>query len=87
MITSIGRIRSADLASWELGLKAVSIYRDGSKSSQPLNSQLKETSKSFQHDLVTERKLPKKRMGFTQEGRIGGHKIYIFERANIPMAV
>src|SRR3569623_1548066 len=32
--------KSAYLLSWKLGLKANALYRDGSKLSQPLNSQL-----------------------------------------------
>ena len=74
---TVEEVKDIYLKSWELGLKAVSIYRDGSKSSQPLNSQIKENSKSAQSKMIAEKKLPKKRMGFTQEGRVGGHKIYL----------
>nr|WP_245678336.1 vitamin B12-dependent ribonucleotide reductase [Chondromyces crocatus] len=83
---------------WRLGLKAVALYRDGCKASQPLSS----TSDSKKADkaeaampvasspaavVVSPRsareadrsrlRLPKKRRGFTQEARVGGHKIYI----------
>jgi len=36
---SVGDIEEAYMESWRLGLKAVALYRDGSKLSQPLNSQ------------------------------------------------
>ena len=83
-------IRDAYMASWRLGLKAMALYRDGSKLSQPLSSGKKEE----QHEaepaaqaapepqvVVVEkpvrRPLPAKRHGFTQEGRVAGHKIYL----------
>jgi ribonucleoside-diphosphate reductase alpha chain len=104
---------------WRLGLKAVALYRDGCKASQPLSS----TSETkAEKDAKTEGaralaittrasldtpkppasaplearpvprsptearrqgrqdnriRLPKKRRGFTQEARVGGHKIYL----------
>jgi len=86
---------------WRLGLKAIALYRDGSKSSQPLST--KDDSKSEEKEetraraktepkapvkeaLVKEgltppttrrHRLPKKRKGFTQEARIGGHKVFL----------
>jgi ribonucleoside-diphosphate reductase alpha chain len=84
---------------WRLGLKAVALYRDGCKASQPLSSSdgKKDEAKSERTDkpAITERKLPsaaieakappmsvrhrlpKKRKGFTQEARIGGHKVFL----------
>ncbi|MEM8610075.1 MAG: vitamin B12-dependent ribonucleotide reductase [Myxococcota bacterium] len=82
---------------WKLGLKAVALYRDGSKSSQPLNtaddSSEADTEAEAKAEVVrvveppvregltpptTRRhRLPKKRSGFTQEARIGGHKVFL----------
>ena len=91
---------------WRLGLKAVAIYRDGSKASQPLSSSSKESDKKEAKEdakqpprvtvVETPRptlvptlpelgirgpgvrvRLPKKRTGFTQEARVGGHKIFL----------
>jgi ribonucleoside-diphosphate reductase alpha chain len=100
---------------WRLGLKAVALYRDGCKASQPLSSSSKESkdearlaadssarasaspsiapaSEEAAHaaTIVAARpprapihpegervRLPKKRKGFTQEARVGGHKIYV----------
>ena len=84
--------------SWELGLKALALYRDGCKSSQPLNvkSGPKKAKESENGDgkpsgettavvspLVgpalqpIRRRLPKRRLGFTQEARVGGTKVYL----------
>lgn len=80
--TTVEEIKDLYLESWKLGLKAVAVYRDGSKRSQPLSSQTgsKEggTKKETQLSLLPmRRKLPSKREGFTQEAVVGGHKIYL----------
>ena len=64
--------------SWRSGLKAVALYRDGSKMSQPLQT----TRKSEEPERDTppklrRRRLPRRRHGFTQEARIGGHKVFL----------
>jgi len=65
--------------SWKLGLKAVALYRDGSKMSQPLNSTNKpaEDPNAAGPPKLRRRRLPKRRHGFTQEARIGGHKVFL----------
>ena len=61
-----------------LGLKAVALYRDGCKASQPLTTKTEKPTPSPQDRPVGERvRLPKKRRGVTQEARIGGHKVYL----------
>ncbi len=77
---------------WKLGLKAVALYRDGCKASQPLSSsaaeEKEETSAEPTEALVaakqtsrrpigTRVRLPHKRGGFTQEARVGGHKVFL----------
>ena len=110
---------------WRLGLKAVALYRDGCKASQPLSStsetkaekdaktadakavrdgtsaiaalvtSITATPSYLSGDAMTRPvprsptearrqgwkdnriRLPKKRRGFTQEARVGGHKIYL----------
>ena len=116
---------------WRLGLKAVALYRDGCKASQPLSTSTKDSTDdandkkkaaaaaleaklsettSSAHALHVEGglspipkssavqdstqltlglvpngsrpkglrvRLPKKRVGFTQEARVGGHKIFL----------
>jgi ribonucleoside-diphosphate reductase alpha chain len=64
--------------SWRLGLKAVALYRDGSKLSQPLATAKKAPADdSASPPKLRRRRLPKRRHGFTQEARIGGHKIFL----------
>jgi len=64
--------------SWKLGLKAVALYRDGSKHSQPLATGKKvATEDSDAPPKLRRRRLPKRRHGFTQEARIGGHKVFL----------
>jgi ribonucleoside-diphosphate reductase alpha chain len=78
---------------WKLGLKAVALYRDGCKASQPLSSShTKEKDVADEADSMADVpaqtlpilrpqgsrvRLPKKRIGFTQEAKVGGHKIYL----------
>ena len=66
---------------WKLGLKALAIYRDGSKQSQPLSTQ-KESNKS--DETVTEvvrgphrERLPETRQSLTHKFSVGGHEGYI----------
>jgi ribonucleoside-diphosphate reductase alpha chain len=100
--------------SWELGLKAMAIYRDGSKASQPLSSQsddgyADDEPEDLEDALVDEMELvshgrvpwhesmkpgvspamayadmkrprfllPARRSGYTQEARVGGHKVFL----------
>ena len=64
--------------SWKLGLKAVALYRDGSKLSQPLSSATKpEETEASSPPKLRRRRLPRRRHGFTQEARIGGHKVFL----------
>jgi ribonucleoside-diphosphate reductase alpha chain len=102
---------------WRLGLKAVALYRDGCKASQPLSSgkgdktdKTEEKEKEATAEKVEAKsepllapmpatadgqaqltlnmapntrlygqraRLPKKRSGYTQEARVGGHKIFL----------
>jgi ribonucleoside-diphosphate reductase alpha chain len=106
---------------WRLGLKAVALYRDGCKASQPLSTSSKDKDKEERErkeDVAAAAaaasasaaalspipqtsapqettqltlqlapsgtrphglrfRLPKKRTGFTQEARVGGHKIFL----------
>jgi ribonucleoside-diphosphate reductase alpha chain len=64
--------------SWKSGLKAVAVYRDGSKMSQPLaTTRRAEEPGPETPPKLRRRRLPKRRHGFTQEARIGGHKVFL----------
>jgi len=75
---SIEEVERIYFESWKLGLKAVALYRDGSKLSQPLSSAGQKTEEaSAAPPKLRRRRLPKRRHGFTQEARIGGHKVFL----------
>ncbi len=98
---------------WRLGLKAVALYRDGCKASQPLSSGGDKGEKKAEKERKSDapgaepllapmaaaadtttsqltlniapgtrlygqrERLPKRRAGYTQEARVGGHKIFL----------
>jgi ribonucleoside-diphosphate reductase alpha chain len=115
---TVDEVREIYEEGWRLGLKAVALYRDGCKASQPLSNKDdakdKQDAKDAAKDaaakadahqaaahqaeahqraepakVVDARKepaihpegvrvrLPPKRAGFTQEARVGGHKIFL----------
>ena len=61
---------------WELGLKALAIYRDGSKQSQPLNTS-EDESGAVATGRPRRRRLPDTRQSVTHKFNISGHKGYI----------
>lgn len=79
--------------SWKLGIKAVALYRDNSKGSQPLNLKNDEDkSEKTESEVIEEAfveeinpvltrgtrvRLPKRRIGITHEAKIGGQKIFV----------
>ncbi|MEW6543310.1 MAG: LAGLIDADG family homing endonuclease [Nitrospirota bacterium] len=89
-------VKAAYLLSWRLMVKAVALYRDGSKLSQPLNASSdsgalaeavvagdvlataeKVTEKVLVRFLAKRRRMPERRVGYTQKAIVGGHKIYL----------
>ena len=65
---------------WRLGTKAVSIYRDGSKRTQPLNtSRNSQSSEAIPETVVapSRRRLPDERRAITHKFDIAGHEGYI----------
>ena len=72
-------IERAYLDAWRLGTKAVSIYRDGSKRTQPLNTakQTAEEAVAASGDQPVRRKLPDERQAITHKFDIAGHEGYI----------
>ena len=104
---TIEEIEESFRLSWELGLKAMALYRDGSKASQPLSAtsdegtaddEPDELEASISHEIQIHAGmfapglsptqayadlprprflLPARRGGFTQEARVGGHKLFV----------
>jgi len=86
--STIEDITNAYIESWKLGLKAVAIYRDNSKRSQPLNAagNKKEEKKAEavaepeQRELfarTVREKMPVERASVTHKFSVGGHEGYI----------
>src|SRR5579859_6973156 len=78
---TIEDIQQTYLESWKLGLKAIAIYRDGCKRSQPLSTSLdKEKKAAASADVeyrVVRRKLPDERKAVTHKFDIAGHEGYV----------
>ena len=80
---TVDEITQAYIQSWKLGAKAVSIYRDGSKRTQPLNTSKDKTAAELAQAamaMVTgpvRRKLPDERKALTHKFDIAGHEGYI----------
>ncbi len=76
---TIEEIQQAYVDSWRMGAKAVSIYRDGSKRTQPLNTS-RDKEKVADAVIVNKpmrRKLPDERNSITHKFDIAGHEGYI----------
>ncbi len=76
------------LQGWKLGLKAIAIYRDGSKRTQPLNTKRAEepaqaavatvsAAAPVAGQRLNRRKLPDERQSITHKFSIAGHEGYI----------
>ncbi|HUU61959.1 MAG TPA: vitamin B12-dependent ribonucleotide reductase [Acidimicrobiia bacterium] len=105
---TVAQIEEAYMLSWQLGLKAIALYRDGSKASQPLSVTSDEghlpdeepvevtdaletqarvvggyfapgvsPSQAYKGTVRPRFVLPSRRRGWTQEARVGGHKIFL----------
>jgi len=74
--TTVGEIREVYLDAWRMGLKALAVYRDGCKGSQPLSTTL-ESSPSELDDSARRRRLPDERQALTHKFSIADHEGYI----------
>ncbi len=89
--STVEDVMQAYIESWKLGLKAVAIYRDNSKRSQPLSAagakkesaaavKTEESPVAQQQELferMRRRKLPNERESVTHKFSVGGHEGYI----------
>ena len=72
-------IAGAYMEGWRMGLKALAIYRDGSKESQPLSTSTESDKASDKAAKATPRRdrLPDPRRSVTHKFNVGGHEGYI----------
>src|SRR3954468_8818370 len=83
--STVGDIADAYLQAWHLGVKALAIYRDGSKTAQALRTDAQKGSKNEASDAdiasveqrPMRRKMPKERQSITHKFSIAGHEGYI----------
>ncbi len=85
--STVEDIMNAYIESWKLGLKAVAIYRDNSKRSQPLNAagnkkekKAEAVAEPIQRELFARaqrEKMPYERASVTHKFSVGGHEGYI----------
>jgi ribonucleoside-diphosphate reductase alpha chain len=88
--STVEEISNAYIESWKVGLKAVAIYRDNSKRSQPLNAGGKKEEKQAESPAVVvepmqrelfarqqREKMPVERASVTHKFSVGGHEGYI----------
>jgi len=83
---SVGDVMEAYVEGWKLGLKALAVYRDGSKRTQPLNAGRDESAdKADESDNLVEldqyrsrrHRLNDDRVAFTHKFSIAGHEGYL----------
>jgi ribonucleoside-diphosphate reductase alpha chain len=77
---TVDEIIQAYMEGWKLGVKAVAVYRDGSKRTQPLNTSKDEGKASkaeVKESRPLRRKLPDERKSYTHKFDIAGHEGYI----------
>ena len=74
-------IADAYMQAWRLGLKAVAIYRDGSKGAQPLSTGQSDNGGAGAAEDTTprplRRRLPDERESLTHKFSVGGHEGYL----------
>jgi len=89
---NVDEIMEAYIQAWKLGLKAVAIYRDGSKKAQPLSSMGSATHKSKKGDALAavevedeaaappravRHRLPDERLSITHKFKVADHEGYL----------
>ena len=79
--TTPEEIAQAYIDGWKLGLKALAIYRDGSKESQPLNTAHRSRQGEGQRGALAGKprreRLPDTRQSITHKFSVAGHEGYI----------
>ncbi|MHC5019871.1 MAG: vitamin B12-dependent ribonucleotide reductase [Planctomycetota bacterium] len=78
---TVEQVEDIYVQSWKLGLKCISLYRDGCKRVQPLNTSLDTKSEAAAAAVPTgspvRRRLPDERASITHKFSVGGHEGYI----------
>jgi ribonucleoside-diphosphate reductase alpha chain len=88
---TVDEIMEAYIQSWKMGAKAISIYRDGSKRTQPLNTGKDKVAIEVEKVVASmgqpvRRRLPDERQAVTHKFDIAGHEGYITVELFLVMA-
>jgi ribonucleoside-diphosphate reductase alpha chain len=82
--STVEEIMQTYVEAWKLGLKAIAIYRDGSKRTQPLNTSSSDAAAKEAKEAMkdgagrpVQHKLPVERQAITHKFNIAGHEGYI----------
>lgn len=76
--TSVEEIADVYMQAWKLGLKAVALYRDGSKRTQPLTTQSSDgKAEAAPSPGPVRRRLPDERAAITHKFQVGGLEGYL----------
>ncbi len=73
--TTVEEIEEIFLQAWRLGIKAVAVYRDGCKASQPLSGEA--PPDTLAPTRSERRHLPDERQAITHKFSVGGHEGYL----------
>ena len=75
--TTVDEIERTYIDAWRQGAKSVSIYRDGSKRSQPLTTGEDEEKTGTERPKPSRRRLADERRSITHKFEVGGHEGYV----------
>ena len=76
---TVDDVKKVYIESWKLGLKSITIYRDGSKLSQPLMALAEREKRKEEHTIAkpVRKRLPAERKSLTHKFRVGNQEGYI----------
>ncbi|MDQ7005951.1 MAG: vitamin B12-dependent ribonucleotide reductase [Acidobacteriota bacterium] len=74
---TVDDVERAYMEAWRLGLKAVAIYRDGCKQTQPLSAAAGEGAEGTVAGQPQRRRLPDERKAITHKFSVQGHEGYV----------
>jgi len=74
---TLDEIERSYIEGWRLGLKAIAIYRDGCKKTQPLSLRKEDAKDAVPAGRPSRRRLPDERHAITHKFSIAGHEGYI----------
>jgi ribonucleoside-diphosphate reductase alpha chain len=77
--STVEDVKQMYMEAWEMGLKAIAIYRDGCKESQPLNVDVDDetTPRAVAAGELSRRAMPKDRMATVHKFGLNGHSGYL----------